>query len=186
MFRDTGAAWEVAGAQEYERYINTMGIPASAFVSLGTIGRVYYCPIIIKRTCTIDQFGRINGDPCAGNSYMGIYSSAAEAPANRLAISASTLSAGAGQKQQVALAAGTIRVTPGYYFIALEGDADTDQFGQINADEYGRVPANILNGPSWYYEDLGPYAAPPAVATPLFATDYNKLFFMWVRVSSIP
>ena len=58
LFRDTGADWEVVGAQWYERYIDTIfGHGTETFVPPGAIGRVYYSPIVINRTVTIDRIG---------------------------------------------------------------------------------------------------------------------------------
>jgi len=76
MFRDTGAAWEVVGAQWYDRYPMTVfGKSTGTGSVLGAIGRVYYSPIIVKRTLTIDRLGAGMRAGGTGNFYLAIYDS---------------------------------------------------------------------------------------------------------------
>jgi len=187
MFRDTGAAWEVVGAQWYERYIPNV-FETDGWITNGVVAtnRVHYCPLIIERTLSIDRVG-VAYDGAAGTEhvYVAIYDSVNEAPVNRLGVSASTLLLSASQKQQVPLTVGTLRLTPGYYFMAFNCDSVVPQFLQMVLNNL-RNPFNINHGPSWYEENIGAYGIPPAVATPAWTTTYNKIFVQWVRVASIP
>jgi len=186
MFQDTGVAWIVVGAEWYRRYLDTIwGHGNEGNTNLGA-DTIYYCPIEIPRTLTIDNIGVIHGSPAAGNFYVAIYDSVNEAPVNRLGVSASTPCAGAVQKELVALTVATLTLTPGYYFLALEADNATDQYHTINCDTVGRLPANVNNGPLWQKEVLGAYVIPPAVATPVAQDAYNRNFYMFIRVASIP
>jgi len=187
MFRDTGAAWEVVSAQWYQRYIlNVFDTDAWHSVTPVATNRVHYTPIIIERTLSIDRIG-LCYDNAAGTEhiYVAIYDSVAEAPVNRLGVSASTLLLSASQKQQVALVEGTIRLTPGYYFLAYNCDSMTPEFLCLMMNNF-RNPANINHGPSWYEENIGAYGIPPAVATPVFTSTWDKIFVQWVRVASVP
>jgi hypothetical protein len=185
MFRDTGVAWEVVGQRSFRRYIESLWFTTCEVTQTLDTNRIYYSPIEIPFTLTIDRLGCTHGGVAAGNFYLALYDSLNEAPVNRIGVSASTLSAGTQQKQQVPLTVGNLQLTPGLYFLALESDNNTDTFAAYCA-EWWRFPVNVNNGPSWYQQNLGGYVVPPAVATPVFTTLYQKMFGLWVRVVSIP
>jgi hypothetical protein len=185
MFRDTGIAWEVVGQRSFSRYIQTLWSKGFETAQALNTNNIYYSPIEIPYTLTIDRLGLTHGGVAAGQFYMAIYDSLNEAPVNRIGVSASTVCAGINQKEQVPLTIGNLQLTPGCYFLAVESNNNTDTFLAYNAD-WWRFPANVNHGPSWYQENLGGYIVPPAVAIPVFVDLYERMFIMWVRVASIP
>lgn len=177
MFRDTGAAWEVVGAQAYYEYITTTFFHHQSF-NTASANILYYSPLEIERTVTIDGIGITIGNPGAGNVYVAIYDAG---PLNRLAVSVSTALAGVNQKQIIAIVPATLQMVPGSYHVAFINDS-VDAFDTTRS-VYGS-PAGPP-GPRWYLENLGGYMQPPAVAAPA-NPDIFRLFNMYVQVSSIP
>ncbi len=186
LFRDTGVAWEVVSAQFYRRYISTMWIHGgSPTTTLDGIGLVYYSPIVIERTVTVDRIGIVTGPGATGNFYLAIYDSVGELPVNRIGVTASTAHV-VNQKFQVPLTVATLRLTPGYYHLAVEADNITDQFTNQNLYPLGMYPPGVADGPWWLVEDLGVYLIPPVVATPVLPVLPQRGIFMWLRAVSFP
>ena len=189
LFRDTGAAWEVVSTQPYQRYLNGV-VPFHEMIDIGIAqiaNRVCYTPFHIPFTCTLSGIViTTKGLVGAANAYSALYSAVNEAPANRLAVSNSTVITGlTDQKVHLPFTAG-IQVTPGYYFGAFEQDtAEEKLHATINSRHC--VPSNINNGPVCYIEDLGGFIAPPAAATPAFPGYAAWLTTgMLLRVTSMP
>jgi len=186
LFRDTGAAWEVVSAQEYRRYLFTVWERASsAHDDSVAVGIVHYSPLVVTTPYTVDRIGVCCGAGGTGNFYVAIYDSVGELPVNRLAVSASTAHV-VNQKIQVPLTVATLRLDPGYYFIALEMDNIVDAFLYADLYPFNQFFPGVDDGPNWYREDLGGYLIPPAVATPAVLIWPDRAFIMWLRVASLP
>jgi len=150
-------------------------------------GRVYYIPFQVRHTLTADGLIVIHGAVAAGNLYVALYDidpTVPPQPRNRLAVSANTVANGTTRRQYVAFIT-TIQLQSGIYFGALETDNALDTY-RLAYNSIASFAAGPINGLTCFYEDLGPYVIPPAVATPLVIITANDSTKMRLRVSSIP
>lgn len=185
MFRDTGAAWEVVGAQWSKREIHSEGLfGRSSFSALAT-GWVIYCPIQIPRTITADGIIVYHGVTGAGNFYIALYNHTGYLPNVRLAVSVSTAAAGAGQCQFVPFTS-PLQITPDVYFTAIESDNNADDYMNAADSNIVAIPANVAHGLKWFYENLGAYMIPPATATPTYCAATLCMIQNTLRISAIP
>lgn len=176
---------QLAALAHWDRYIPTIGhTQPSVQVTAALAGLVYFSPILIKYPVTIDRLGIHWATPAAGNFYLALYDSTAEAPVNRLAVTGNTAAAGINRKQQVAIVPATLSLDPGLYFLANVHDAFNESFWSNIPVFTFMQPAGVTEGPSWYQENLGGYGIPAAVATPV--QQYDHPILLWVRVSSVP
>jgi len=183
MFRDTGTAWEVVGAQWYMREIHTQKF-AIATTTL-TTGYVWYSPIQVPRTVTVDGIIVYHDAIAAGNLYIALYDHLGYLPNNRLAVSASTACNGPNRSQFVPFA-NPLRITPNVYFAAIESDNNLDSYVSALLHVAFCIPADVGHGLKWFYQNLGAYLIPPVTATPTYADDMYQCLLMSLRISSIP
>jgi hypothetical protein len=176
------------GAAYFVRDLDTAGETAySETDSIRATGRVYYAPFQVRHTITVDGLIFVHGNVAGGRLYATLYDSdptVAPQPRNRIAVSADTVASGTNRRQYVAFTA-PIQLQPGIYFAALETNNANDNYTQVY-DTMAQFTAGPVNGLTYFYEDLGPYAIPPAVATPLVITAVGQATRTRMRVASIP
>ena len=183
LFRDTGAAWEVVAERPWTRELYTIGQVGSATASVISANQVFYSPIQIPFTCTLDGLIVYHGGVAGGNFYVALYDSVNGQPVNRLAVSASTLCSGVTRAQYVPFTV-AVRLTPGLYYLALESDNSLD--GYVYGPSSQWMDPNDDTHIRWWYENLGAYLIPPAVATPTQHADSSRSYMMGAHVLSIP
>lgn len=180
LFRDTGVAWEIAGATQYRRFLRGLW---SDDVVYGNVtpntARVYLTPIEVPFTVTVEAISICYGAFCAGNIKGGIYADNGDTPVGGalLQIASSVAKAGANLRQDIALDA-VLRLTPGLYWAAVVSDENLTQ-----------LPYSMWGGagsptPTTEYYDLVAYANP--LTNPCPATNPSGGPILYLRVSSIP
>lgn len=179
----TWAGGAAAVHRHYHRYLESRFFNPWFGADVGlTPNRVSFNPIDINEIVTVDGIIVLDASVVAGNIYVALYDSINEAPVNRLAVSNSVAVAGTRRKQYVAFTA-QVQLTPAYYFVTVEPDDATRMYqhsGELHE------PAGIANGPSFYYQDMGAYLIPPAVATPVQSDLDIRNPDMMLRVVSTP
>jgi len=184
LFRDTGAAWEVAGSQYYKRTIvdslTNLSYPGSD--SMEAAGRVWLSPIEITRTLTVDRIGWKNFGTITGNFRAGIYNDGAAGDTPALAAliieSASVAGTGTQRKQEVTIA--NTRLTPGLYWLAIQGDQSADTIGAV---AWNITIAGTLRG--YCFDNAGGYGAFENPQASALIVDVRSRC-LYVRVASIP
>jgi len=195
LYRDTGAAWDaiahgnLAGVtpwqhhEHYQRYIEMCLFGHDGENAVG-IGTVYYSPVIITETVTVDAIGVFHGGNAADDIYVAIYDQTDELPVNRLGVSLSTAQTGTNRKQLVPLTS-TLQLTPDLYYLAFVSESGS-AFSRISHVIAGPAAVTpLVHGPLFYNEPLGAYGPPPAIATPTTCDIYH-CFNMFARVVSTP
>lgn len=154
-------------------------------VTFGSIASVNYSPLELPHNATAYGIVVFHGAAVAGNFYVALYDSLNYAPRNRLAVSASTAVSAINCMQYVPFTV-PVNLPSGLYYCALEVDTTVGNQWYSNAiANRCMLPANINNGLLWYTEDLGLYAIPPAVATPVIEVSAGDTFSMRLRVLGI-
>jgi hypothetical protein len=178
MFRDTGAAWEVASPVRYMRYLTSPWGFADVSLAMAT-AIVYLSPIEVPYTMTVDRICAPWYTPVAGNVKATIYRDAGDTPqGGAVVVSAGSVAkTGTYRKQEILIA--DTQLLPGLYWIGLVSDEATTMPTCFGPSQLG---SGAVNGHSY---DLVAYANAftdpcPAVA----AAGYVPSCFF--RVKSVP
>lgn len=142
-------------------------------------GTIYYAPIVVSHDCVADGLIVIHGTIAAQDLFVALYDSLNYAPRNRIAVSVQTVNSGVNRKQLVMFAA-TVDLTAGLYFCAFCCNG-VDRYHIQYVDNALVNPAGIANG-LVFYTEVGVFAAPPVIATPVQAGSYLGVRIMKLEV----
>ncbi len=188
LFRDTGAAWEVAGGTPYRRWLSNLpflGPSGPNNRAFGTIGRVFLTEIQIPFTLTIDLLGYVTGTAVAGNVRVGLYERGAvgwpDLPdGGDLVVETGSFAQGVGTRMPSFGAIADTQLTPGSYYLGVQGDDIAGAYYSVNS----RLRAHETLGNAQvgfrYDHGYGVFTDPCPVTT----DDYPP--FVYLRVASIP
>lgn len=191
LFRDTGAAWEIAGSTVFTRYITSTGFNGvygsgnSGPISLASVRTI---PLYVPFTCTIDCLGYGVGTVASGNIRLGLYGLGAlgypDLPdAGNLLVETASLA----QPGTVRIHLCTVddtRLTPGIYFVALQTDdaAATAIFIPVLMQLHHNVDGLVSIHRMF---DLA-YGAFPDPCPVTADADNSRCWWVCMRVKSIP
>lgn len=141
--------------------------------AIGTAGRVYLTPLIIKDTVTVDRIGLTMDDPTAGNWTVGIYADNGDTPqgGDLIVESASTSKGASWTSQEITITPTTLQ--PGTYWLAIQSDEVTTVIMRTSS-MYSGITLNPR-----YYDRGGGYGALTNPCPALTATSFAAN--MWVR-----